>query len=314
MPVLISLVSGLFQESLISAWLQFSDGSTTPLDNYDPAHFTLTATSLEERVVQVRRSARWKWPTVVAKGEGQGLLVRVEVRPSGACPPETPGGVLAAGTANVQVRLQVGRRRPPDPPYLSGSVSEPDTTIKEKIKAIPDGKPREAGGLPKDPNMGQTPRSRSSEDRAASGGGLSHLEMGLYPLLGVLCLALLLLLINCVSYAHKQRSEQRTLENPGMRSHAHEWVWLGQEGQHQELSGSLEEGCQLFNGAVTRANQGSSGKVESLNSPTSRRKRVEFTTFSNGCPGLSPVALVPTCDVKPACWDTELGDSKQPRK
>ncbi|CAF88277.1 unnamed protein product, partial [Tetraodon nigroviridis] len=49
-----------FQESLISAWLQFSDGSLTPLDHYPPGRFTLTATSLEERVVQVQRSLPWE--------------------------------------------------------------------------------------------------------------------------------------------------------------------------------------------------------------------------------------------------------------
>ncbi|XP_029693698.1 transmembrane protein 132C-like isoform X2 [Takifugu rubripes] len=341
------VIESLNQESLISAWLQFSDGSMTPLDNYDPAHFTLTATSLEERVVQVRRSAQWKWPTVIAKGEGQGLLVRVEIRPSEACQPEELRGVLAVGMANIQVRLsepeqqsrQTGDwKKHPDPPYFSGSVSEPDTgslkrlatTIKEKIKVIPNGKPlsadSEAGGFSKYPNMGEIPRGRSiEEDMLASRGGLTDLEIGMYALLGVFCLAILVFLINCVSYAYKHRSKQLTLENPGMMSHAHDWVWLGQEGQlclqqqQDDLAGTLEEGCQLLNGAVTRANNGSSGKIESLNSPTTRRKRVKFTTFSkakscNGSPVLSPLALVQTSDIKWACSDMELGDSKQPRK
>lgn len=316
----------------------------TPLDHYDPAHFTLTATSLEERVVQVHRSAQWKWPTIVAKGEGQGQLVRVEIRPSEACQPEKLRGVLAAGMANIQVqvseleqRSRQIRRKHPDPPYFSGSVSEPDTgsfkrlatTIKEKIKVIPNGKPlsadSEEGGFSKYPNMGEIPRSHSIEDDIlASRGGLTDLEIGMYALLGVFCLAILVFLINCVSYAYKHRSKQLSLGNPGMMSHAHDWVWLGQEGQlclhqQQDLSGTLEEGCQLLNGAVTHANNGASGKIESLNSPTTRRKRVKFTTFSNakscnGCPGLSPLALVQTSDIKCACLDMELGDSKQPRK
>lgn len=304
----------------------------TPLDHYDPAHFTLTATSLEERVVQVGRSARWKWPTIVATGEGRGPLVRVEIRPPGACQPEEPSGVLAAGTANIQVRLgeleqqsrQTGdRREPPGPPHSSGSVPEPDTgsfrrlatTIKEKIKAIPNGKPLSAGsgagGPSQHPNTGGVPRSRSTEEGLLASGGLTHLEMGMYALLGVSCLAVLLLLIHCVSSAYKQHRGQ--VEHPGRTPHAPDWVWLGEDGQHQQadLSGPLEDGCQLLNGAVTRANNGSSGKMESLNSPTSRRNRVEFTTFSNakswsGCPGLGPAALVQTTDMKRAPSDTEL--------
>lgn len=298
-------------------------------------------------MVQVRRRAWWKWPTIIAKGEGRGLLVRVEMSPSEACRPEKLRGVLAVGMAKIQVRLseleqqsrQTGDwRKHPDPPYFSGAVSEPDTrsfkrlatTIKEQIPVSPNGKPlsadREAGDFSKYPNMGEIPRSRSiEEDMLASQGGLTDLEIGMYALLGVFCLAILVFLINCVSYAYKHRSKQLSLENPGMMSHAHDWVWLGQEGQlylqqqQDELSGTLEEGCQLLNGAVTRANNGSSGKIESLNSPTTKRKRVNFTTFSNtkssnGCPGLSSSALVQTSDIKWCCSDMELGDSKHPRK
>lgn len=319
------------QESLVSAWLRFSDGSVTPLDDYDPAHFTLTATSLEERVVQVGRGAPWKWPTIVATGQGHGPLVRVEIRPPEACQPQELRGVLAAGTANVQVRLgepepqsrQTGDRgSPPGPPRSSGSVPEPDpgsfkrlaTTIKEKIKAIPNGKPLSAGsgagGLSKHPNMGGVPRSRSTEGGPLAPGGLTHLETGLYALLGVSCLAVLGLLIHCVSYAYKQSS----VETPGRAPHAPDWAWLGPDGQRQQadLSGTLEEGCQLLNGAATGSNHGSSGKMESLNSPTSRRKRVEFTTFSNakswnGCPGPGPGAPVQTTHMTRAPSDTELG-------
>lgn len=335
----------IFQESLISAWLQFSDGSTTPLDNYDPAHFTLTATSLEERVVEVQHSAVWKWPTIIAKGEGHGLLVRVEMSLSDTCRPEKLHGVLAVGMANIQVRLsepeerfrQTGDwRKHPDPPYFSGSVSEPDagslkhvaTTVRGQIpRSLPNGKRLSADGeareFSKYPNVAEVPHS--TEDLLASGGGLTDLEIGMYALLGVFCLAILVFLINCVSHAYKYRSKQLCLENPEMMPHAHDWVWLGQEGrlclqqQQDDLPGTLEEGCQLLNGAVTHANNGSSGRNESLNSPTTKRKRVKFTTFSNvksstGCPGLSPLALVQTSEVKRVCQDMELGDSKEPRQ
>uniref|UniRef100_A0AAV2MSK2 Transmembrane protein 132D n=1 Tax=Knipowitschia caucasica TaxID=637954 RepID=A0AAV2MSK2_KNICA len=63
------------EKALVSAWIQFSDGNQTPLDIYDPAFYRMTVTSLDEGVVSVPGSA----PEVVAEGEGEGVLVRVEM-------------------------------------------------------------------------------------------------------------------------------------------------------------------------------------------------------------------------------------------
>lgn len=38
---------------MISAWIQYSDGSVTPLDIYDPKDFLLSAVSLDESVISV---------------------------------------------------------------------------------------------------------------------------------------------------------------------------------------------------------------------------------------------------------------------
>uniref|UniRef100_A0A668ACB1 Transmembrane protein 132C n=1 Tax=Myripristis murdjan TaxID=586833 RepID=A0A668ACB1_9TELE len=290
----------------------FSDGSMTPLDNYNPAHFVLSATSLDEQVVAVQRSAGWKWPIVVAKGEGQGLLVRVEMSPSEVCQKGKRRTVLATGVGNIQVRFgqpeepygQPGDRRTrPDPPYYGEY-----------------------------PDQAELPRGRTTEeDLLSSRRGLTDLEIGMYALLGVFCLAILVFLINCISYAYKYRSKQLSLEAPEAMPHAHDWVWLGQEEglclqqqQQDEIGGILEEGSQLLNGGVQRGSSSTQGgcssggrdhRNESLNSPTTKRKRVKFTTFanvksSNGCPVLSPLALVQTSEIKWVCPDIELGDSQ----
>uniref|UniRef100_A0A3Q2P6I1 Transmembrane protein 132C n=1 Tax=Fundulus heteroclitus TaxID=8078 RepID=A0A3Q2P6I1_FUNHE len=343
------------QESLISAWLQFSDGSMTPLDNYNPAHFTLAATSLDEKVVNVQQSAKWKWPIIVAKGQGQGLLVRVEMNPSEVCQKSKRRTALATGMVNVQVRFgqsedqyrQPGDRRTrPDPPYYGGSISDMDTglinraatTIRGQIPVRPNG-----GRLSSDSgnrNLNdfseypELPRSRSTDDDLLpSRRGLTDLEIGMYALLGVFCLAILVFLINCISYTYKYRSKHLSLEAPETMPHAHDWVWLGQEEglclqqqQHEELTGTLEEGSQLLNGGILHSGTDSGGcsssgrdlRIESLNSPTTKRKRVKFSTFSNikssnGCPVLSPLPLVQTSDIKWVCPDIELGDSKDLR-
>lgn len=330
----------------------------TPLDNYNPAHFTLAATSLDEQVVVVQQSPAWKWPIIVAKGEGQGLLVRVEMSPSEMCQKGKRHTVLATGMASTHVRLGQteeqfrqpgGRRTRPDPPYYGGSISDMETglnnrgatTIRGHVPVRPSGGrlsaevgARAPNEFSEYPDQAELPRSRSTdEDLLTSRRGLTDLEIGMYALLGVFCLAILVFLINCISYAYKYRSKQFSLEAPEAMPHAHDWVWLGQEEglclqqqQQDELGGTLEEGSQLLNGGLQRGNTGGAGcsssgrdhRNESLNSPTTKRKRVKFTTFSsvkssNGCPALSPLALVQTSEIKWVCPDIELGDSKDLR-
>uniref|UniRef100_A0A3B4APD8 Uncharacterized protein n=1 Tax=Periophthalmus magnuspinnatus TaxID=409849 RepID=A0A3B4APD8_9GOBI len=346
------VIETLKQESFISAWLQLSDGSMTPLDNYNPAHFTLSATSLDQKVVTVQQTEAWKWPSIVAKGQGQGLLVRVEMSLSKQCQKGKRSTVLGTGMANIQVRLglseeyrQPGERRTrPEPPYYGGSISDMETglinrgttTMRGQAPGRPNGGrlsadsgARVPSDFPEYPDQAEQPHSHSTDDLLPSRTrGLTDLEIGMYALLGVFCLAIMVFLINCISYAYKYRSKQLSIETPETMPHAHDWVWLGQEEglclQQDELGGTLEEGSQLLNGGLHRtasAGCGSSGKDhknESMNSPTTKRKRVKFTTFSNvkasnGCPVLSPLALVQTSEIKWVCPDIELGDSKDLR-
>ncbi|KAK0139993.1 Transmembrane protein 132D [Merluccius polli] len=386
----------LKQESLISAWLQFSDNSMTPLDNYNPAHFLLTATSLDDQVVAVQHSATWKWPVIVAKGEGQGLLVRVEMMQVGTCQKARQQTVLATGVGNIRVHLghpedrPYGQqppladrrgRRPNSPPHYSGSISDMEAGIMNP--AAPTARVPRLPGSPDHPSVARPNGGHLSADGAQAGipgelseqypdqselvplgggggggrgsttseeelvtsrrGGLTDLEIGMYALLGVFCLAILVFLINCISYAYKYRSKHLSLEGPEAMPHAHDWVWLGQEDSlclqqqqqlQDEMCGTLEEGSQLLNGGFQRANAsvpgggggGCTGSVrdhrnESLNSPTTKRKRVKFTTFSkankssNGCQQLlSPLALsMKTSEIKWVCPDIELGNSQDLR-
>ncbi|XP_042634831.1 transmembrane protein 132C-like isoform X2 [Cyprinus carpio] len=357
-------------ESLVSAWLQFSDGSMTPLDLYNPAHFVLTATSLDDQVVTVKKSTNLRWPVVVAKGEGQGMLVRLEMYGPESCQKTKRRTVLAGGNANVHVKFgrdeETGnsssdRRYRPNAPYYGGSISDMEagimnrgaTTIKTSIPGKASGNRLSAGDIPMDfsefPAQADLPPGRNMEDDLLqTRHGLTDLEIGMYALLGVFCLAILVFLINCVSYALKYRNKQLPLEGQETMAHAHDWVWLGHDTEllesqaglcldQEELGGTmdsglgLEEGSQLLNGLSSQksvqgqvhrsaSDSGCAGrdhKNESINSPTTKRKRVKFTTFShskpsNGCPSISPL-LIGQNDIKWVCPDIELGDSKELR-
>lgn len=372
------------QEALISAWLQFSDGSVAPLDLYNPDFFVLTATSLDEEVVTVQQHPSWKWPVIVTEAEGQGLLVRVEMTVCEVCQKFKRRSILAAGNCHVRVKFGQSdnsrggsidyygpdvddlesrdrqERTSLNTHYLGSSISEVEdgvlrraTTTKSAIMQRPNGDKLSDDGrqnMPLDfadlPAQVDLPRSRNvDDDLVQTARGLTDLEIGMYALLGVFCLAILVFLINCISYTLKYRHKEISIEGQENINHAHDWVWLGndadliesqislspqQEEQTSAMDSSsgLEEGSHLLNGGSAQKNvqgqvhraadPGSSVKDSKGDSPTTKRKRVKFTTFTT-IPSDSTFPTVNTLtgshshDIKWVCRDMELGDSKELR-
>nr|XP_020446383.1 transmembrane protein 132C isoform X3 [Monopterus albus] len=374
------------QEALISAWLQFSDGSVAPLDLYNPDFFVLTATSLDEEVVTVQQDPSWKWPVIVTEAEGQGLLVRVEMTVCEVCQKFKRRSILAAGNCNIRVKFghgdsskggsndygpdgddveNRGRLSPSqdrtglDIHYYGSSVSDIEdgvlrraTTTRSAIMRRPNGDKLSDDGsqnIPNDfadfPAQVDLPRGRNmDDDLTQTTRGLTDLEIGMYALLGVFCLAILVFLINCISYTLKYRHKELSIEGQNM-NHAHDWVWLGNETELLEsqislspqqdeqtsmmdLSSGLEEGSHLLNGGSAQKNvqeqvhrsadTGCIAKDSKGDSPTTKRKRVKFTTFTtipsdSSYPTVNTLSGSHNQDIKWVCQDMELGDSKELR-
>uniref|UniRef100_A0A668TTZ8 Uncharacterized protein n=1 Tax=Oreochromis aureus TaxID=47969 RepID=A0A668TTZ8_OREAU len=325
------------QEALISAWLQFSDGSVAPLDLYNPDFFVLTATSLDEEVVTVQQDPSWKWPVIVTEAEGQGLLVRVEMTVSEVCQKFKRRSIIAAGNCNIRVKFG----------------HSDTTTTRSAIIRRPNGDKLSVDGsqsIPIDfadfPAQVDLPRGRNVDDELIqTARGLTDLEIGMYALLGVFCLAILVFLINCISYTLKYRHKELSIEGQENMNHAHDWVWLGNEAELLESqislspqqeeqtsmidsSSGLEEGSHLLNGGSTQksvpsqvhraADTGCIAKDSKGDSPTTKRKRVKFTTFTtipsdNSYPTVSTLTGSHSHDIKWVCQDVQLGDSKELR-
>ncbi|XP_037634913.1 transmembrane protein 132C [Sebastes umbrosus] len=375
------------QEALISAWLQFSDGSVAPLDLYNPDFFVLTATSLDEEIVTVQQNPSWKWPVIVTEAEGQGLLVRVEMTVCEVCQKFKRRSVLAAGNCNVRVKFghgdsargggsdygpdgddmeSRGRLSPsqdrtgPDTHYYGSSISDMEdgvlrraTTTRSAIMRRPNGDKLSDDGrqnMPIDfadfPAQVDLPRGRNmDDDLIQTARGLTDLEIGMYALLGVFCLAILVFLINCISYTLKYRHKELSIEGQENMNHAHDWVWLGNEAELLESqislspqqeeqtsmmdsSSGLEEGSHLLNGGSAQKNvqgqvhraadTGCVAKDSKGDSPTTKRKRVKFTTFTtipsdSSYPTVNTLTGSHSQDIKWVCQDMELGDSKELR-
>ncbi|XP_033973548.1 transmembrane protein 132D [Trematomus bernacchii] len=392
------------QEALVSAWLQFSDGNQTPLDIYDPAYYRVMVASLDQGVVSVQGTP----PTVVAEGEGEGVLVRVEMSICESCQKIKRKSTVAVGNGSLKVKFQVNnrwldsntgstdsstisnkdndsdygndgeevgsvrkQRKPFQNPPRRSPTSDREESVMQKITTTIKTTERTfitSGSLG---GVGKTTNSRSADiptsivSSPADGskvygsdnmivedmtsfastvkapgnlvnynfptkvevpgqetseveiGGeemlasrpLTDLEIGMYALLGVFCLAILVFLVNCVTYVVKFRHKQPPSHGQEPTGHRHDWVWLGTDaelvmsmpgspvqqetqttttvidiGPDKTASMSRRPSCLA---SVTDSPISCGGSLrskpmhsESIHSPTSKRKRVQFTTFS----------------------------------
>nr|XP_048680395.1 transmembrane protein 132E [Caretta caretta] len=303
------------QEALLSMWVSYSDGTTAPLSLYDPKDYNLVVSSLDEKVVSVTQDRAF--PLVVAEGEGAGDLLRAELVICESCQKTKRKSVLFTALASVRVRFSSEE----DPTYDYGDAghvpskpgtsgreeSAASTTLRADVERKPE--PSQDSGAPSIPHTTEDfptiPTGFVQVPR-----GLTDLEIGMYALLGVFCLAILVFLINCIVFVLKYSHKRIPPEGQTNMDHSHHWVFLGNgqplraqndlspapespgnplenvqtccHGDHHS-SGSSQTSVQS---QVHGRGDGSSGgstrdqSEDPLNSPTSKRKRVKFTTFA----------------------------------
>uniref|UniRef100_A0AAQ6IE77 Transmembrane protein 132D n=1 Tax=Anabas testudineus TaxID=64144 RepID=A0AAQ6IE77_ANATE len=343
------------QEALVSAWVQFSDGNQTPLDIYDPAYYRVTVTSLDHGVVSVQGTP----PAVVAEGEGEGVLLRVEMSICEACQKSKRKSTVAVGNGNLKVKFQLSSRRSygntssfdsgtagsknndsdygndgeqvssqrkqrkpsRDPPVRSETSDRAEsvmqkitTTIKSTERTfITSGTPGNLVNYNNFPTKVEVPGQGTAEveigEEMLANRPLTDLEIGMYALLGVFCLAILVFLVNCISYVVKFRHKKPPTHGQEPTGHRHDWVWLGTDAELvMSVPGSpVQQDSQTMTtvidigpdktatlsrrpsclASVTDSPLSCMGSLrskpmqsESIHSPTSKRKRVQFTTFS----------------------------------
>uniref|UniRef100_A0A4W3H6N4 Transmembrane protein 132C n=1 Tax=Callorhinchus milii TaxID=7868 RepID=A0A4W3H6N4_CALMI len=375
------------QEAILSAWIQFSDNTLAPLDIYDPEDFSLAVTSREEAVVSTNQDLQLRWPVVTAEGEGQGNLLKVEMVICEVCQKSKRKSILAVGNGNVKVKFSQNdgdlenrasdrrqknaeqERSGQDGRYFSSATADREessmrkvsTTAKASVNGMdgldqPSDDNSQLQNIPLDAANFPSPdltRNAEGDDRANENDlmqaprGLTDLEIGMYALLGVFCLAILVFLINCVMFALKYRHKRIPSEGQGNMNHSHDWVWLGNESELLENTADVspqrdcehtttidraagfEESNHLLNGGSQKNVQGQihrsalngdgkERKDEPLNSPTTKRKRVKFTTFTtippdDGCPATNSILLGTEDNIQWVCRDMSLGDSHELR-
>ncbi|KAL6081593.1 hypothetical protein STEG23_007808, partial [Scotinomys teguina] len=366
------------QEAIVTSWILFSDGSVTPLDIYDPKDFSVTISSLDEMVVSVQQNLQTRWPVVVAEGEGQGPLIKLEMSISESCQKNKRKSTLAVGKGNVKVRFEGGiheqqggsndieglnreykghlsnsieregsQERAAQEWFQHGApVGHEDRTNKSTTPQSPMGGKLLKGGadaFTSFPTQGKLPEPNNHGDLTMTSRGLTDLEIGMYALLCVFCLAILVFLINCVAFAWKYRHKRFAVSEQGNIPHSHDWVWLGNEVEllenpvditlpSEECTTMIDRGLQfeernfLLNGSSQKTFHSQllrppdyvyekELKNEPMGSSGPKRKRVKFTSYTtilpeDGGPYTNSILFDSDDSIKWVCQDMGLGDSQ----
>uniref|UniRef100_A0AAR2KBB5 Uncharacterized protein n=1 Tax=Pygocentrus nattereri TaxID=42514 RepID=A0AAR2KBB5_PYGNA len=192
------------QEAVVACWVKFSDGSQTPLDLFDPSGYTLTVSSLDKKVVLVRKVPGH---VVVAEAEGQGLLLRAELAICEACQKSKRKSKLAVGAGTVRVKFLSAEQ-----PATESGRTQPG------IRGVTDYACK---------RQSEGPYPPSELDLMRTFGFFTDLEICIYSLVGVSCLAIIAILLNCATHNAKSRSKKSPVQCHGPHEHKHHWVRLG---------------------------------------------------------------------------------------
>nr|XP_055056497.1 transmembrane protein 132E isoform X1 [Misgurnus anguillicaudatus] len=346
------------QEASLSIWVYYSDNTAAPLSMYDPKDYNLNASTADDKVVSVSQQPQQRWPVIVAEGEGSGDIVHVEMTICETCQKTKRKSVIASSPVFVKVRygtdedseedveietqidtrMPLNTRKPAIDPNIGGEGYEPSNEQPASV-------PIDYTNFPTVRNQEEPTEEDEEEDDefVHSPRSMTDLEIGMYALLGVFCLAILVFLINCIVFVLKYRHKRIPPEGQANMDHSHHWVFLGNgeplraesdlSPQTVESPSNTLEGVQTcchgdhhssgssqtsVQSQVHGRGDGSSGGStkdhgEDPNSPTSKRKRVKFTTFTHPAEDL-PYNSIPIAneeDIQWVCQDMGFQDPEE---
>ncbi|KAM5248233.1 transmembrane protein 132A [Ctenodactylus gundi] len=334
------------QEVALALWLSFSDHTFAPAELYDREDLGL-AISAEEPVA-VRPAApgeQGAWLRVVVSGAGaEGSPLHVALHPPEACRRGRHRVALASGTA------WLGAPPVPTPgPALPASPAQSPLPT----EARGGGARRAVGSMGVRSKFEQAAGAAAEEEAEAEAGEeeeeeeemvptarrVTELELGMYALLGIFCLAILIFLVNGVIFVLRyQRKEPPEGATDPASPQPHNWVWLGTD--QEELSRQLDRrpprgdgGCPCESAARGEAPTqsadpspppGGSAGTLARKEASGRRKRVEFVTFAPvppaqppeeppGAPAVQSILVAGEEDIRWVCEDMGLKDPEELR-
>uniref|UniRef100_H9GPP6 Transmembrane protein 132A n=1 Tax=Anolis carolinensis TaxID=28377 RepID=H9GPP6_ANOCA len=267
----LSTLRSLKQEGVLSLWLAFTDHTLAPVELYGWRDAGLSVSSLNPHVVSVRLDEEQARPAIIAEGPGQGSLLQLSLHSPDSCRKGKHRAPLAQGTTWLEVNFgrristtSSPRQKSPhlhgDPPFqrAEGAMSGEAVTVAAVTESGKGTRRRGPIGVGPPITKFEGPGGSSYEDAdqvedeeeeaeqeedemVKAPARVTDLEIGMYVLLGVFCLAIFIFLINCVVFVLRYQRKEPPDAGSGPASSTqqpHNWVWLGTD--QEELSRQLD--------------------------------------------------------------------------
>ncbi|XP_066486886.1 transmembrane protein 132A [Tiliqua scincoides] len=331
----LSALRSLKQEAVLSVWLVFSDHTSAPVELYGWREVMLSLSSLNPSVISVHVDEEQVQPMIMAEGPGRGSLLQLSLHPPDSCRKGKHRAPLAQGTMWLEVNFgqhlpttSIPRQRDPRPhgesPFqrAEGAMSGEAVTVAAVTESGRGSKRRgpvgvgppmtkfEGPGGSSYENTEQEEEEEEEDEMVKAPARVTDLEIGMYVLLGVFCLAIFIFLINCVVFVLRyQRKEppDAGLGTASSTQQPHNWVWLGTD--QEELSRQLDlqsQHCQdqPLDPAGTSDGccccTGQEGKMEALaqDSPAQTGPETEVSASTLGLTAQGSPALTATLSRK----------------
>ncbi|KAF8792082.1 Transmembrane protein 132C like protein [Argiope bruennichi] len=232
-----------YQEGLLSIKLHYSDGTSTMLSDITDTDYHLSVDTFDSGVVAFAPMAGLHHPRVIAIGKGKGDLLHVTLELAERCQ-KRRSQPLAMAYAYIDVDFTNNKAimndvRVKPPKNLDGGRKRTDHIDSFSPAGGDAGETfinsNDASSILYQDAISHRGKSHYHEPAVQARQNLVHpsdltpLEIGMYALLGVFCLAILVFLVSCSVFAVRYRRKQipPVTETSDTVAHAHDWVWLG---------------------------------------------------------------------------------------
>ncbi|XP_006061769.3 transmembrane protein 132A isoform X2 [Bubalus bubalis] len=343
------------QEVALSLWLSFSDHTLAPAELYDHHDLGLSVSAEEPGAVLPAEEQGAQLRVVVSGAGTEGLPLHVALHPPEPCRRGRHRVPLASGTAWLGL--------PPAPTSAPALPSSPARSSSPAPGASVGGGRWAAGSMggsgdvrgkfeqteeearKEEAEAREEEEEEGEEEMVPTPQRVTDLELGMYALLGIFCLAIFIFLVNGVVFVLRyQRKEPPDGATDPASPQPHNWVWLGTD--QEELSRQLdrqspgppkgEGGCPCESGGGGEALTLAQAQAPPTGGTTSssgtlarkeaggRRKRVEFVTFAPvppaqlpeepvGAPAVQSILVAGEEDIRWVCEDMGLKDPEELR-
>nr|XP_012633794.1 transmembrane protein 132A isoform X3 [Microcebus murinus] len=341
------------EEVALSLWLSFSDHTLAPAELYDQRDLGLSVSAEEPGAVLPAEEQGAQLGVVVSGAGAEGLPLHVALHPPEPCRRGRHRVPLASGTA----WLGLPPAPTPAPALPSSPAQSPPATdastggeqrgtgsagagvgVRGKFERAEEEEARKEEAEARE----EEEEEEEEEEMVPAPQRVTDLELGMYALLGIFCVAILIFLVNGVVFVLRYQRKEPPDSAPDPASpQPHNWVWLGTD--QEELSRQLdrrspgppkgEGGCPCESGGAGEAptqapcppgGTSSSPSTLARKEAGGRRKRVEFVTFAPappaqlpeepvGGPAVQSILVAGEEDIRWVCEDMGLKDPEELR-